>query len=41
MERAKITEPQKAIDILEANNWDVEEAVEKCEENYRNKNEEF
>lgn len=41
MERAKITEPQKAIDILEANNWDVEEAVDKCEEQYRNKNEEF
>ena len=41
MERAKIAEPQKAIDILEANNWDVEEAVDKCEEQYRNKNEEI
>ena len=41
MERASINNPNDAINILNANNGDVEKAVEQCEEQYRNENEEF
>ena len=40
MESAKISDPREAINILEANNWDLEESEEQCEEQYRNKSEE-
>ena len=40
MESAKIPDPREAISILEANNWDIEESQEQCEEQYRNKFEE-
>ena len=40
MERASINNPNDAINILNANNGDVEKAVEQCEEQYRNENEE-
>lgn len=40
MESAKIPNPREAINILEANNWNIEEAQEQCEEQYRNKYEE-
>ena len=36
MESAKIPDPREAISILEANNWDIEESQEQCEEQYRN-----
>ena len=41
MERASINNPNDAINILNANNGDVEKAVEQCEEQYRNENEKF
>lgn len=37
MERARINDPKKAIELLEKNDWDKEKAIEQAEIDYRNK----